>query len=104
MAAQEARWLTFLLQELGYPQSTPTLWCDNQSTIHLSQDPVYHTRTTHIELRHFFIRDLVQREQLNVEYVASDCNLADLFTKPLGKVPHHRLLGAMGLCAPPSLP
>ncbi|CAI7801165.1 unnamed protein product [Closterium sp. NIES-53] len=58
----------------------------------------------HIELRHFFIRDLVQQEQLKVEYVASDCNLADLFTKPLGKVPHHRLLGAMGLCAPPSLP
>ncbi|CAI5458689.1 unnamed protein product [Closterium sp. Yama58-4] len=104
MAAQEARWLTFLLQELGFPQSAPTLWCDNQSTIHISQDPVYHTRTKHIELRHFFIRDLVQQEQLKVEYVASDCNLADLFTKPLGKVPHHRLLGAMGLCAPPSLP
>ncbi|CAI7775209.1 unnamed protein product, partial [Closterium sp. NIES-54] len=103
MAAQEARWLTFLLQELGYPQSTPTLWCDNQSTIHLSQDPVYHTRTKHIELRHFFVRDLVQREQLNVEYVASHCNLADLFTKPFGKVPHHRLLGAMGLCAGGSL-
>ncbi|CAI7898427.1 unnamed protein product, partial [Closterium sp. NIES-54] len=104
MAAQEARWLTFLLQELGFPQSAPTLWCDNQSTIHISQDPVYHTRTKHIELRHFFIRNLVQQEQLKVEYVASDCNLADLFTKPLGKVPHHRLLGAMGLCAPPSLP
>ncbi|CAI7823372.1 unnamed protein product [Closterium sp. NIES-54] len=104
MAAQEARWLTFLLQELGFPQSAPTLWCDNQSTIHISQDPVYHTRTKHIELRHFFIRDLVQQEQLTVEYVASDCNLADLFTKPLGKVPHHRLLGAMGLCAPTSLP
>ncbi|CAI7737338.1 unnamed protein product [Closterium sp. NIES-53] len=104
MAAQETRWLTFLLHELGYPQPTPTLWCDNKSTIHLSQDLVYHTRTKHIELRHFFIRDLVQQEQLNLEYVASDCNLADLFTKPLGKVPHHRLLGAMGLYAPPSLP
>ncbi|CAI7759841.1 unnamed protein product [Closterium sp. NIES-54] len=104
MAAQEARWLTFLPQELGFPQSAPTLWCDNQSTIHISQDLVYHTRTKHIELRHFFIRDLVQQEQLKVEYVASDCNLADLFTKPLGKVLHHRLLGAMGLCAPPSLP
>ncbi|CAI7774443.1 unnamed protein product [Closterium sp. NIES-53] len=102
MAAQEARWLTFLLQELGYPQSTPTLWCDNKSTIHISQDPVYHTQTKHIELRHFFIHDLVQREQLNVEYVASDCNLADLFTKPLGKAPHHRLLDTMGLCAPPT--
>ncbi|CAI7847617.1 unnamed protein product [Closterium sp. NIES-53] len=104
MAAQEARWLTFLLQELGYPQPTPTLWCDNKSTIHLSQDPVYNTRTKRIELRHFFIRDLVQHEQLNVEYVASDFNLADLFTKPLGKIPHHRLLGTMGLCAPPSPP
>ncbi|CAI7822989.1 unnamed protein product [Closterium sp. NIES-54] len=97
IAAQEACWLTFLLQELGYPQPTPTLWCDNKSTIYLSQDPVHHTRTKHIELRHFFIRDLDQREQLNVEYVASDYNLADLFTKPPGKVPHHRLLGAMGL-------
>ncbi|CAI7932467.1 unnamed protein product [Closterium sp. NIES-54] len=55
MAAQEARWLTFLLQELGYPQPTPTLWCDNKSTIHLAQDPVYHTSTKHIELRHFFM-------------------------------------------------
>ncbi|CAI7846694.1 unnamed protein product [Closterium sp. NIES-53] len=62
MAAQEARWLTFLLQELGFPQSAPTLWCDNHSTIHISQDPVYHTRTKHIELLHFFIRDLVQQE------------------------------------------
>ncbi|CAI7762754.1 unnamed protein product, partial [Closterium sp. NIES-53] len=68
MASQEARWLTFPLQELGFPQSAPTLWCDNQSTIHISQDPVYHTRTKHIELRHFFIRDLVQQEQLKVEY------------------------------------
>ncbi|CAI7788629.1 unnamed protein product [Closterium sp. NIES-54] len=103
MVAHEARWLTFLLQELGYPQPTPTLWCDNKSTIHLSQDPLYHTRTKHIELRHFFIRDLVQREQLNVDYVASDCNLADLFTKPLGKVPHHRLLGTMGLWSNPEV-
>ncbi|CAI7833928.1 unnamed protein product, partial [Closterium sp. NIES-53] len=75
MAAQEARWLTFLLQELGFPQSAPTLWCDNQSTIHISQDPVYHTRTKHIELRHFFIRDLVQQEQLKVEYVADSVRL-----------------------------
>ncbi|CAI7815554.1 unnamed protein product [Closterium sp. NIES-54] len=104
MVAQVARWLTTFFQELGYPQPTPTLWCDNKSTIHLSQDPLYPTRTKHIELRHFFIRDLVQHEQLNVDYVASDCNLADLFSKPLGKFHHHRLLGTMGLCAPRSPP
>ncbi|CAI7862354.1 unnamed protein product [Closterium sp. NIES-54] len=100
MAAQDAHWCTFLLQELGYPQPAPTLWCDYKGAIHLSQDPVFYTRSKHIELRHFFIHDLVQRDQLKVEYVASDCNLADLFTKPLGKVPHYCLLGSMGLCAP----
>ncbi|CAI7904746.1 unnamed protein product [Closterium sp. NIES-54] len=58
MAAQESRWLCFLLAELGAPQPCPTLWCDNASTIHLTQDPVYHARSKHIELRYFFIREL----------------------------------------------
>ncbi|CAI7733639.1 unnamed protein product [Closterium sp. NIES-53] len=50
MAAQESRWLCFLLAELGAPQHCPTLWCDNASTIHLTQDPVYHARSKHIVL------------------------------------------------------
>ncbi|CAI7933841.1 unnamed protein product [Closterium sp. NIES-54] len=95
MAAQEARWLSFLLAELGYPQPVPTLWCDNQSTIHLTKDPVFHGRTKQIEVRHYFLRELVQREQLKAEHIASDCNLADLFTKSLVCQDHYRLLSSM---------
>ncbi|CAI7879669.1 unnamed protein product [Closterium sp. NIES-54] len=61
MAAHESRWLCFLLAELGAPQPCPTLWCDNASTIHLTQVPVYHARSKHIEPRYFFIHELVQR-------------------------------------------
>ncbi|CAI5966973.1 unnamed protein product [Closterium sp. NIES-64] len=87
MAAQEARWLTFLLQELGFPQSAPTLWCDNQSTIHISQDPVYHTRTKHIELRHFFIRHLVQQEQLKWNTWHLTATWLTCSPSPLGRFP-----------------
>ncbi|CAI7838782.1 unnamed protein product [Closterium sp. NIES-53] len=100
MVAQEARWLSFLLAELGYPQPAPTLWCDNQSTIHLTKDPVFHGRTKHIEVRHYFLRELVQREQLKAEHIASDCNLADLFTKSLVRQDHYRLLSSMGVGPP----
>ncbi|CAI7800040.1 unnamed protein product [Closterium sp. NIES-54] len=100
MAAQEARWLSFLLAELGYPQPAPTLWCDNESTIHLTKDVVFHGRTKHIEVRHYFLRELVQREQLKAEHTASDCNLADLFTKSLVRQDHYRLLSSMGVGPP----
>jgi histone deacetylase 1/2 len=98
MAAQEAKWLTALLAELGHPQPTPTLWCDNASTIALTKDAgVFHARTKHIELRHFYIRELVSRNELCVQHVSSADNLADIFTKPLTKVDHRRLTTALGL-------
>ncbi|CAI7811940.1 unnamed protein product [Closterium sp. NIES-54] len=71
MAAQESRWLCILLAELGAPQPCPTLWCDNASTIHLTQDPVYHACFKHIELRYFLIRKLVQRGFLAVRKIAA---------------------------------
>ncbi|CAI7855168.1 unnamed protein product [Closterium sp. NIES-53] len=100
MAAQEARWLSFLLAELGYPQPVSTLWCDNESTIHLTKDLVFHVRTKHIQVNHHFLRELVQRKQLKAEHIASDCNLADLFTKSLVRQDHYRLLSSMGVGPP----
>ncbi|CAI5464484.1 unnamed protein product [Closterium sp. Yama58-4] len=103
MAAQESRWLCFLLAELGVPQRCPTLWCDNASTIHLTQDPVFHGRSKHIELRYFFIRDLVQQNLIAVRKIAAEANLADIFTKPLLRPAHSALLRLIGL-APPGAP
>ncbi|CAI7809591.1 unnamed protein product [Closterium sp. NIES-54] len=100
MAAQESRWLCFLLAELGAPQPCPTLWCDNASTIDLTQDPVYHARSKHIEIRYFFIRELVQRGLLAVRKIAAKANLADIFTKALLRPAHSALLRLIGLARP----
>ncbi|CAI7790515.1 unnamed protein product [Closterium sp. NIES-54] len=100
MAAQESCWLCFLLAELGAPQPCPTLWCDNASTIHLNQDPIYHARSKHIELRYFFIRELVQRSLLAVHKIAAKANLADIFTKALLRPAHSALLRLIGLARP----
>ncbi|CAI7813885.1 unnamed protein product [Closterium sp. NIES-54] len=89
--------LCFLLAELGVPQPCPTLWCDNAST---TQDPVYHARSKHIELRYFFIRELVQRGLLAVRKIAAKANLADIFTKALLRPAHSALLRLIGLARP----
>ncbi|CAI7785474.1 unnamed protein product [Closterium sp. NIES-54] len=95
-----SHWLFFLLAELGAPQPCPTLWCDNASTIHLTQDPVGHARSKHIELRYFFIRELVQRGLLAVRKIAAEANLADIFTKALLRPAHSALLRLIGLARP----
>ena len=59
------------------------IYCDNTSAINLTKNPVLHSRTKHIEIRHHFIRDHVQSKNIKVEFVNSDKQLADIFTKPL---------------------
>jgi hypothetical protein len=101
MAAQELCWLCTLLGELGHPQPTPTLWCDNESTIALVKDAgVFHSRTKHIDLRYHYIREMLERGQLQLKHVASENNLADIFTKSLSKAAHLKLCLCLGLQSP----
>ena len=96
-AAQDARWLSYLLAELGHPVASATLWCDNGSTIHLAKAAVFHGRSKHIELRHFFIREQIAQGFLVLRKIASVTNLADIFTKPLSKAAHRGFLPYLGL-------
>ena len=59
--------------------------CDNTSAINLSKNPVLHSRTKHIDIRHHFIRDHVQKGDCVLEFIESSQQLADIFTKPLAK-------------------
>ena len=59
--------------------------CDNTSAINLTKNPIMHSRTKHIEIRHHFIRDHVQNGDCVVEFVETTKQLADIFTKPLAK-------------------
>ncbi|CAI7772822.1 unnamed protein product [Closterium sp. NIES-53] len=85
MAAQELRWLTYLLTDLGEAlRSPPVLYVDKKVMLALCQEH----RTKHIALRYFLARELQQRGQLRLAYVASQANTADVFTKALQPCDH----------------
>ncbi|CAI5973683.1 unnamed protein product [Closterium sp. NIES-64] len=98
MAAQELRWLTYLLTDLGEPpRSHPVLYVDNKAMLALCREQRLEHRTKHIALRYFLARELQQRGQLRLAYVASEANTADVFTKALAPCYHQRLCTQLGL-------
>ncbi|CAI7776733.1 unnamed protein product [Closterium sp. NIES-54] len=98
MAAQELCWLTYLLTDLGErPSSPPVLYVDNKAAIALCQEHRLEHRTKHITLRYFLARELQQRGQLCLRYVATRANTADIFTKALQLGDHQRFCTILGL-------
>ncbi|CAI7794221.1 unnamed protein product, partial [Closterium sp. NIES-54] len=99
----ELRWLTYLLTDLGeQPRSPPVLYVDNKVMIALCQEQRLEHRTKHIALRYFLARELQQRGQLRLAYVATRANTADVFTKALPPGDHQRFVTVLGLV--PTLP
>ncbi|CAI5995416.1 unnamed protein product [Closterium sp. NIES-64] len=98
MAAQELRWLTYLLTDLGEPpRSPPVLYVDNKAMLALCREQRLEHRTKHIALRYFLARELQKRGQLRLAYVASEANTADVFTKALPPCDHERCCTQLGL-------
>ncbi|CAI7861329.1 unnamed protein product [Closterium sp. NIES-54] len=84
MAAQELRWLSFFLTDLGErPRSQPVLFADNRSAVLLCKEPRLVGKAKHIQLRYFLLCELQQRGQALVQRVVSEANTADIFTKAL---------------------
>ncbi|CAI7799400.1 unnamed protein product [Closterium sp. NIES-54] len=103
MAAQELRWLTYLLTDLGeWPRSPLVLYVDNKAMLALCHKQRLEHITKQIDLLFFLARELQQRRQLRLSYVASQANTADVFTKALGSGHHQRFCTALGLV--PTLP
>ena len=76
-------WMQKLLHDYGICQEYLTIYCNNTSAINISKNPVQHSRTQHIEIRHHFIRKLVEDGTLILEFIHIDDQKANLFTKPL---------------------
>ena len=59
---------------------------DNQSAINLAKNPMYHKRTKHIQVKYHFIRDEVRSGKVELLYIPTEDNVADIFTKPVTKL------------------
>ena len=76
-------WMKKLLHDYGITQDTMCVFCDNMSAINLSKNPVQHSKSKHIKIRYHFIQDLVEEKIVCLEFINTNNQKADIFTKPL---------------------
>ena len=100
-AACQTVWLRRILADLKEKQDEATImFCDNKSTIAMTKNPVFHGRTKHIEIRHHFIRELVAKKEIKLEYRSTEEQVADIFTKALSRekfFKFRKMLGVEGI-------
>ncbi|GJW39784.1 hypothetical protein Tco_0065629 [Tanacetum coccineum] len=97
-ACQQALWIKQALIDYGIRLDDIPIMCDNKGAIDLSKNPVQHSRTKYIEIRHHFLSDNVQKGNISKEKVSAEDNIADILTKPLKHEPfnyQHLGLGMM---------
>jgi hypothetical protein len=83
--------MTQTLQNFGYNLSKVPLLCDSESAICMVDNPIEHSRTKHIDIRHHFLRDHHQKGDIEVFHISTENQIADIFTKPLDEKTFCRL-------------
>nr|GEV16274.1 copia protein [Tanacetum cinerariifolium] len=96
-ACQHALWMKQALVDYGIRLYDIPIMYDNKGAIDLSKNPVQHTRTKHIEIRHHFLRDNVQKGNNLIENVSSKDNISVIVTKPLKREPFNYLRLGLGM-------
>ncbi|GJU40015.1 hypothetical protein Tco_1192972 [Tanacetum coccineum] len=99
-ACQQALWMKQALVYYDIKLDDIPVYCENKGAIDLSKNPVLHSRTKHIKIRHHFLRDNVQKGNISIENVSSEDNIADILTKPLKREPFNLLRLGLGLMEP----
>nr|KAJ0192955.1 hypothetical protein LSAT_V11C800440770 [Lactuca sativa] len=90
-------WIQNQLLDYGFKFSKTPVYCDNSSAIQITQNHVQHSKTKHIEIRHHFIRDNVEKGKVVLEHVKTSEQLADIFTKALDSQSTAYIIGELGM-------
>nr|GEZ30452.1 copia protein [Tanacetum cinerariifolium] len=96
-ACQQALWMKQALIDYNVRLDDVPIICDNKGVIDLSKNPVQHSRTKHIEIRHHFLRDNVQKGHVSIEKVPCVDNITDILTKPLKRESFNYLCFGLGM-------
>lgn len=94
----EITWIVGVLQDMGITSCSPCmLFCDNKAALEIAANPLYHERTKHIEIDCHLIREKIRQKMITTSHIPSSLQLADIFTKALGKGQHTYLLSKLGV-------
>jgi hypothetical protein len=90
-------WIVHTMRDYRVTYKSVPLMCDSSSAICLAQNPVFHGRAKYIKVRHHFLRDHVKNGDIEMKYIDTERQLADIFTKPLNATRFASLRGELGV-------
>nr|GFC41609.1 retrovirus-related Pol polyprotein from transposon TNT 1-94 [Tanacetum cinerariifolium] len=90
-------WMRTQLTDYGFFYDKVPIYCDSKSAIVISCNPVWHTRTKHIDVKYHFIKDHVEKGTIELYFVGTEYQLADLFTKSLPEARFKFLVEKLGM-------
>lgn len=102
-ATQEAIFLRNFLRDIfreyckNRNHTSMLMYSDSQSALNLSKNEVVNNRTKHIDIRHHFVREAVEKGLIRFNYLPTDLNIADILTKPLSKDKHDKFVNGLNL-------
>ena len=97
-ASKEGIWLHMLLNSVDHTTTTlTTICCDNNAAINLSEDPALQDHVKHIDIKHHFLHEHVQSNEISLSYINTNDNVADIFTKALDTKKFNRFREFLGL-------
>ena len=95
-------WMKRQIEDLKVQCQSPIIIkCDNKSAINISKNPVQHSRTKHIDIKYHFLKDQVTQNVVKLEFIPTNDQVADIFTKPLPKDVFERLRALLGVVGYP---